>query len=406
MTTIYTNASLFDGVDGKMRANSWFAVDGDRIVSMGEGSSRPRTSDRTVDLGGRYVMPGLFNVHSHMFMDPVNNHLDHLTETEATLNAVRNLRDLLRSGVTTVRECGDPFDIDMKIRDWALSNDDFEAPSVIASGRPMSMTGGHGDFAEGRDGELDNFSHLVDSPDEMRKAVRTAFRNGADAIKMMATGGVMSPGDRVNDTALTVEEMRAGVEEAHHKGRIVAAHAQGNAGIQNALDAGVDSIEHGIYVDEAQAEFMARNGVVLVPTLCATWGISERGRGIVPAFMERKNDQVQADFFRNMRMAHDKGVTFAVGTDAGTPFNGFATGTAEEMWLLVNKAGLSNVEALRAATVNAARLLRLDADRGTLEVGKRADFLVLDADPTVDIAAVQQTDKAVVKGGRLFNGSL
>lgn len=405
MTTVYRDANVFDAVDGEVHQVS-FRVEDDRITAMGLASSVDTEDAETVDLSGRYVMPGLFNVHSHMFMDPINNRLDHLTETEATLNAVHNLRDLLHSGVTTVRECGDPFDVDVKIKRYAQSNADFEAPRIVASGRPMSMTGGHGDFVEGPNGELGNFSHLVDSPDEMRKAVRTAFRNGADGIKMMATGGVMSPGDRVNDTALTVEEMRAGVEEAHHKGRKVAAHAQGNAGIQNALDAGVDSIEHGIYIDESQAEFMARNGVFLVPTLCATWGISERGRGIVPAFMEKKNDQVQADFFRNMRMAHDKGVTFAVGTDAGTPFNDFATGTCEEMWLLVEKAGLSIVEALLAGTANAARLLGVDDDRGTLQVGRRADFLVLDSDPTRDIRAVAQQDKAVVKGGRLFYGKL
>jgi imidazolonepropionase-like amidohydrolase len=216
----------------------------------------------------------------------------------------------------------------------------------------------------------------------------------------MATGGVMSAGDNIDDTALTPAEMRVAVEEAHHKGKTVAAHAQGNSGIQNALDAGVDSIEHGIYVDEKQADLMIKRHVYLVPTLNAAASISKYGRDKLPAYMIRKNDQVKTDFFKNISMAFQKGVKVIVGTDAGTPFNSFKTGTWEEMQLLVNEIGATPTQALFSATQYAADLLGISENYGTLEVGKYADFLVLKADPTQNIDAITQKDKVVYQHGK------
>lgn len=397
MSTIYYNASLFDGKSESVTRDAWFEVSGNKISQMGTGTPSSN-SDNKIDLKSKYVTPGLINAHTHMMMNPVTNKLEYLTETEVAATAIQNLRDLLESGVTYIRDCGCAFNTDIKLRDFAKDHY-LDAPGIVASGRPMSMTGGHGDFKEGAHGEID-WSYLTDSPDEMRKSVRTALKIGADNIKVMATGGVMSAGDNIDDTALTPAEMKVAVEEAHHKGKKVAAHAQGNSGIQNALDAGVDSIEHGIYVNEKQAEYMVKNNVYLVPTLNAAASISKYGRDKLPSYMIRKNDQVKSDFFKNVSMAFKKGVKVIVGTDAGTPFNSFKTGTWEEMQLLVNEIGATPAQALLSATQYAADLLGISDNYGTLETGKFADFLVLNQDPTQSIDAITQDDKSVFKHGK------
>ncbi|PIO84603.1 metal-dependent hydrolase family protein [Pediococcus damnosus] len=395
--TVFYNANIFNGKDTEVMQNQWFEVADGKFKQIGVGNVPASIDEKKVNLQGKFVMPGLINAHTHMMMNPVTNKLEYLTEAEVTVTALKNLRDLIGSGVTYIRDCGCAFNVDIKLKKLR-DQLDLVIPEIVASGRPMSMTGGHGDFREDEDGNI-NWSYLVDSPDEMRKSVRTAFKEGADNIKVMATGGVMSAGDNVNDTALTMAEMKVAVEEAHDKSKRVAAHAQGNKGIGNALKAGVDSIEHGIYVDEKQAEFMKENNVYLVPTLNAAASISKYGRDSLPAHMTRKNDLVKHDFFEHVAMAIQKGVKVVVGTDAGTPFNSFKTGTWEEMELLVNKAGATPTQALFGATKYAAELLNIAEGYGSIESGKFADFLVLDQDPTQYITAVAQTDKQVFKKG-------
>jgi imidazolonepropionase-like amidohydrolase len=396
MTTVYTNCTLWTGESQAPLTDAWLAVDDGVIQALGSGQAPLQDGQKHVNLNGQFVMPGLMNAHVHLSMDPYGDTMTHQSETAVALRAVQNLRLLLHAGVTSVRDCGCPFNTDIKVK--ALRPTLGEPlPDIVASGRPMSMTGGHGDFVEGDNGDT-NMSYLVDSPDEMRKAVRTAFKLGADNIKVMATGGVMSPNDQIDDTALTVDEMRVATSEAHNKHRTVAAHAQGHAGIQNALDAGVDSIEHGIYVDEAQAAYMAAHAIYLVPTVNAPVAISRYGRDTLPDYMNRKNDQVKDDFFAHLRMIFQSDVKVVVGTDGGTPFNSFDKGTAEEMALWVDQCGATPLQALLGATKYASELLRLN-DRGTLAVGQAADFLVLKADPLQDIHALAQTDKKVFKDG-------
>lgn len=396
MTTIFTNLTLWTGTQEEAVKNAWLAVADGKIINHGTGQAPAKAEDELVDLGGRFVMPGLINAHVHLMMDPTSPKLTMLSETEVTVRAIQNLRTLLAAGVTTVRDCGCAFDVDIKLRDLQGQLGEV-VPDIVASGQAMSMTGGHGDFPQG-DGSA-NMSYLVDSDDEMRKAVRTAFKHGADNIKVMATGGVMSPNDRIDDTALSVTEMAVAVAEAHHQHRTVAAHAQGNAGIHNALAAGVDSIEHGIYVDDEQAAFMAANNVALVPTLNAAASISKYGRATLPAHMISKNDQVQADFFAHITRVFQTPVHVVVGTDAGTPFNSFKTGTAEEMALWVESCHATPVQALLGATRYAAELLRIADQRGTLAPGLAADFLVLTANPLDDIHALAATDMQVFKNG-------
>lgn len=397
MKKTYFNSNLFNGVDNKIIADAWFTVDEETGKITETGTRAPASNNEGEDLHGQYVMPGLINAHTHIMDNPVSNQLEFLSETEIAFTALRNLKDLLYSGVTYIRDCGCAFNVDLKLHKLQEQGK-LSGTEIVPSGRPISILGDHGDFRENEDGSV-NFSYLVNSGDDVRKAVREAFKLGIKNIKVMSTGGVMSANDQVDDTELSEVEMQVAVEEAHSKHMTVAAHAQGNQGIQNALDAGVDSIEHGIYIDEHQADFMRDHNVYLVPTLNACTSISKYGKGKIPDYMLTKNEKVKTDFYKNISMALNKGVKIAVGTDAGTPFNTFKMGTLEELALLVHKIGATPYQALLGTTSYAAQLLRIDDNYGSLATGKVADFLVLKENPLEKIEAVQQSDKEIYKKG-------
>ncbi|PMD69050.1 metal-dependent hydrolase family protein [Companilactobacillus nuruki] len=392
--TLYKNFNLFDGNKTKIQKNAWFIVDNEsgKIIKLGFNDA-PKT-ENTVDLKNKYVMPGLVNAHTHIMMDPISNKLEYLSEAEVTFTALNNLKDLLKAGVTYVRDCGCAFDVDIKLRRLQEAGQ-LGGTEIMPSGRPMSITGGHGDFTEGLDGET-TWGNLVDSPDEMRKAVRREFKLGAKNIKVMATGGVMSATDQIDDTELTVEEIKTAVEEAHSKHMTVAAHAEGANGIHNAIVAGVDSVEHGSYITDEDINLMLEKGTYLTPTLIAAYTIPEYGQGKLPQYMLDKANSFIKEFYARIGAAAKAGVKLTFGTDAGTPFNGFKDATKE--FELMNQVGVTNEQALKAS-LNSAELMGIDDEYGTIKEGKFADFLVLDSDPVADVKAIQQVDKSVYKKG-------
>ena len=368
--TLYKNFKLFDGNKFKIQENAWFVVDNEsgKITKLGFNESPDM--ENAVDLKNKYVMPGLVNAHTHIMMNPQTNKLNYLSEAEVTFTALKNLKELLKSGVTYVRDCGCAFDVDIKLR-RLQDEGQLGGTEIMPSGRPMSMTGGHGDFTEGLDGET-TWGNLVDSQDEMRKAVRREFKLGAKNIKVMATGGVMSATDQIDDTELTEEEIATAVEEAHSKHMTVAAHAEGANGIHNAVVAGVDSIEHASYITDEDIEQVLKKGIYVSPTLIAAYTIPEYGEGKLPQYMLDKANAFIKDFYERIGACVKAGVKLTLGTDAGTPFNDFKD-TAKELELLTT-VGATNEQAL-SASINSSKLMGIDDEYGTLEVGKMADFL-------------------------------
>ncbi|MFR4287115.1 MAG: amidohydrolase family protein [Enterococcus italicus] len=391
--TYFKNAHVFTGVNESFEALD-FLVDDQAGTFVEVGSDVTVAEDvEVVDLAGKYVMPGMINAHTHIILDPLfkigglssvnGNQSEPVVDTYI---AVDNLKKLLKNGVTYIRDVGSTYDIDLKLGKLEREGK-IVAPGIIGSGAALMMTGGHG--AElGRE---------VDGPDETRKAARELLKKGARNIKMMATGGVSIDGEQPTDVQLSVEEMKAAVDEAHHKGRTACAHAQGTQGIKNAIIAGVDSIEHAIYLDDEAIEMLKEHGTFVVPTLVAPWAINQH-TDLLPEFMVKKSLEVQEAHFKSIGRAAKAGVKIAMGTDAGTPFNDFEGLNAFELELMV-QAGLTPLQALQATTVNAAELLKIASEAGTIAADKLADFLILERNPLEDIKAVGE-EKIVYKKGK------
>jgi imidazolonepropionase-like amidohydrolase len=268
----------------------------------------------------------------------------------------------------------------------------FVGARIITCGPCLTMTGGHGWM-----GGLE-----VDGCDEVRKAARKNIKQGVDLIKIMATGGVMTPGVEPGSPQLTEEEMRAGIEEAHKAGRKTASHAQGVTGIKNVIRAGIDSIEHGFYLDDEAIEMMLKRGVALVPTLVAPFHIIEGGLTAgIAAYAVEKATRCYQDHLESFKRAHKAGVKIAMGTDAGTPLNRHGANALEIVKMVEH--GMSNIEALLAATKVAADVCDRADLLGTITIGKLADILVIEGNPLQDITILQQSEKIklVIQEGKV-----
>ncbi|CAH1855841.1 metal-dependent hydrolase family protein [Convivina intestini] len=343
--------------------------------------------DKTIDLTGKFVMPGMINAHTHIILDAMFEFNNHFTAVHDTVIAIQNLKRLLAHGVTYIRDVGSTFDIDLILSKLEQENE-LLIPGIIGSGGAIMMTGGHGR----------RLGIETDGLDDIRKQSRINIKKGARNIKLMATGGVSNSGETPHDVQLGVEEMRVAVEEAHHKGYTAAAHAQGNQGIKNAIKAGVDSIEHGIFMDKESIQMMLEFGTYLVPTMIAPWAINSHAKQL-PDFMVDKSLAITKPLQQSLKESYDAGVKIAMGTDAGTPFNDFENGSAFELQLMV-EAGMSEIDVLKAATMNGAMLLHVDEQVGSIEPDKLADFIILNEDPLANIKAVQG-EKTVYKKAQL-----
>ncbi len=391
MKTILTNCTVIDCTGKPPVKDMSIIIEADRISELKAGMYIPTAGEgeRVLDLEGGYVLPGLWDVHAHLgdlIPDP-----KYLLETESPIDyairAGRNAVDALRAGFTGIRIVGEDHYADLA---WKRAFDAgvFVGPRLFVCGRAMCITGGHGHGTLG--------SVEVDGPYEMRKAVREQLKHGADQIKLMVTGGVMTAGEGMQESQFLLDEIQAATEVAHQKGKRVCVHAWGTAGIKTAIRGGVDTIEHGLLDDEV-VEMMVENGVFYVPTLNVTQDEEQILESGMPDFMVEKALGSAKAHLEGFQKALKAGVKIACGADS-SPVADFTLSEIEHL----TRAGMTEMDTLVAATRTSADLCGVMNRMGTVEVGKLADLIVLSADPLEDISNIRRL-KLVLKGGKLVD---
>ncbi|GAA0986721.1 amidohydrolase family protein [Acrocarpospora macrocephala] len=389
-------ARLLDVIEGTMLKDVDVAVRGDVIAEIGPGLR----GDEVIDLGDRTLLPGFLDVHMHL--TGLRSYAEERQLPDREILAVRAAQDcraLLSAGFTTVRDCGSAIALNLR---GLVADGTIPGPRIYAAGPAICQTGGHADahhlpLAVAR---AQPDSLIADGPWACRQAVREAIRAGADFIKICTTGGVSSERDHPNDAHFTPEEIAAIVEEAHRLGRRVASHAQGRAGVLAAVRAGVDSIEHGYYLDEECVAEMAARGTFYVPTFDLRTFFQrtiEGGHGL-PEWRTRKQREAIAAMGRSLLLAHEAGVLIATGSDYyGPPLRAHGANADEPIALA--RGGLPPIEALRALTVNAATVLGVEDRAGSLAPGRWADLVAVDGDPLADIESLRAV-AFVMKAGQ------
>ena len=389
---------VLDVKSGKMLGNQMLLIENGKIVSDGPASSASIPADAVrIELPSATVLPGFIDAHTHLTMDPKFGYETlALSTTRQALIGAKNARVTLLAGFTTVRNVGAQEFSDVALRD-AINAGDVPGPRMLVSGPPLSITGGHCDnnmlpfeYHATSDGVADGISAV-------QHKVRENIKYGADVIKVCATGGVLSLGDNPQHSQYTLEEMKAIVADAHRLGRKVAAHAHGAEGIRWAAEAGVDSVEHGSYIDDAGIAAMKEHGTYLVPTVyLEDWMMDSGGINRLPPPLLAKAKEVIPVARKNISRAFAAGVKVALGTDAAVYPHGL---NAHEFETMV-KLGLTPLQSIQAGTVNAADLLGWSGKVGTLEPGAWADIVAIDGDPLKDITTLQKV-KFVMKGGEV-----
>ena len=387
---------VLDVKTGQTVSNQAITIEGDKIVSIGSASSAASEGATIIDLPNATVLPGLIDSHTHITFDPKGLGYESLgiSVPREALTGAKNARITLEAGFTTVRNVGASGYSDVALRD-AINDGDVPGPRMIVSGPALGITGGHCDnnllpFEEHKEAE-----GVADGVAAVQHKVREVIKYGADVIKICATGGVMSKGDDPNASQYTMDEMKAIVAEAHRLGRKVAAHAHGAEGVRWASDAGVDSIEHGHLMDDAAIATLKKNGTYLVPTLyLMDWNRENMSQRHAPDYIVKKMQAVTAVGQNNAKKAFAAGVKIAFGTDAAVYPHGL---NAHEFAVYV-RLGLTPLQAIQTATINASDLLGRTSTIGTLEPGKYADLIAVDGDPLQDVTTLERV-KFVMKGG-------
>jgi imidazolonepropionase-like amidohydrolase len=399
-TVVVRAGHLLDVKTGKTLSNQTIVIQGDKIASVGSDAQIPAGAE-VVDLSNATVLPGLIDAHTHLTMTTNFGYSTlAISIPREALDGARNARVTLEAGFTTVRNVGARGFTDVALRD-AINAGDVPGPRMLVSGPPLSITGGHCDE------DLLPFEWhaqsegAADGIEAVQHKTREIIKYGADLIKICATGGVLSHGDNPQASQYTLEEMKAIVADAHRLGRKVAAHAHGAQGILWASEAGVDSIEHGSYIDDAAIAEMKKNGTYLVPTLyLADWFLQNAERIGTPPELIAKGREVMPAARKNVARAFAAGVKVGFGTDAAVYPHGL---NAHEFAVMV-KLGLTPLQAIQAATINDADLLGWSDRVGTLEPGKWADIVAVDGDPLADVTTLERV-KFVMKGGEVVRNS-
>jgi imidazolonepropionase-like amidohydrolase len=380
------------------RGPSTVIVENGRISRIEEGATAPAGAT-VVDMRGKTVLPGLIDAHVHLTSDPGTPFWREAIDPPelAAVTGVKNALLTARAGFTTVRDLGAPGNSSFALRD-AIRDGIVPGPRIIASGGALSIIGGHGDVSGFRpevNAVLDPGGTCTGA-DQCAARVREWAKRGSDVIKITSTGGVLSQQGRGLEGHFDPAEIRAITSTAHRLGLKVAAHAHGARGIEDAARAGVDSIDHGTFADSAAIQAIKANGSWYVATLMAFTGVRDRlGKNIFTPVVEAKGREALAQWGTGLTAAHRAGVKIAFGTDAGVFEHGR---NGEEAELMVRLGGMTPREVLVSATTEAAELLGLASEVGTLDVGKSADLIAVDGNPLADAVALTRIGYVMVKG--------
>lgn len=400
---------LIDGMSRTPRDKVTILIHDDRIVSVSPGFTRPAGAE-LIDLSGKTVLPGLIDMHVHMLLD-VSRYPGMLPKVTRSsyddlLSGAANARVTLAAGFTSVRDLGAPTTAVIALK-RAITAGEVEGPRMWVAGAPLGPTGGHSDRSTGFDPAISSAewdSSLIDGPVDAIKKVRALHRAGADVVKIMPSGGVLSVGDDPNAQLMTDDEIKAVVDTAHILHMRVAAHAHGQQAIERASALGVDSIEHGSYADAAAYKVMKANGTYMEPTVIAGASVSEYASVHPGAFersVEAKALTIGPIMSRNAGEAYRAGVKISFGTDAGV----FPHGQNAREFALLAKAGIPVIDTILAATSVAATLLGHADDVGTVQAGRYADIIATNENPLDDVTALQRVS-FVMKGGAVVKGGV
>src|SRR5881275_96125 len=406
-------ARLFDGKSNSLVQNGVVIVQGDKIVDAGSNLPIP-SGAQVIDLGDTTLCPGFMDAHTHLTADFSANYNERrlqeldLNVSEHAIRATAFARATVEAGFTTVRDLGSRFVSSREFVDVALRNSINKGvivgPRMLVATKGIGATGGHfdptsgfRDFLFGR--EPDYTDGIADGPDEIRKAVRFEVKNGADVIKAAVSGGVLSLADEVDTPQLTSAEMAALVDESHRLRKKVAVHCHGDQAAREAIEAGVDSIEHGSFMKPETLTIMKKKGTFLTPTLMATEWIMGKINNYPPVLQAKAKAAAAArsNMFRN---AIKMGIKISFGTDAAV----FPHGQNAKEFKLMVDLGMTPIDALKSATANDAELLGIAQKVGTLEKGKLADVVAMPGDPTQDITATERVSFVMKEGKIIRNG--
>jgi imidazolonepropionase-like amidohydrolase len=410
--TVYIKAGhLFDATSDRLKDNMVLVVEGERLAKVGPASEVAIPAGATViDLSQDWVLPGLIDCHTHLEFradryDPINQVRD--SPFVGGFNGVVNAQKTLMAGFTGVRDVGSQpfFAVDLR---KAIDSGLIPGPRVVASGPGISITGGHGDM-NGFAPAVSNMMYpaekdyaIADGPEEVRKVVREQVKYGVDVIKILATGGVLSAGDKPGAEQFTYEELKVAADEAHRAGRKIAAHAHGTQGIKDAVRAGIDSIEHGSLIDAEGIQLMKEHGTYLDADIYNDdYILGKAAEFGLPKEMIDKEKGVGRLQRENFAKAVAAGVKITFGTDAGV----YPHGDNAKQFHYMVKFGMTPAGAIRAATSSAADLLDRSADQGTLEAGKFADVIAVTANP-LDKVEVLEHVSWVMKGGKVYKDEI
>ncbi len=400
--TLIHAGHLIDGVSDKSHSTITIVIDGERITGIEDGFLKPDEGDTLIDLSTQTVLPGLMDMHTHL--DHQNNSRSYLERftlngADYALMAAHYAKVTLHAGFTTVRDLGGRYNAAIALRK-AIERGEATGPRIFSAGKSIATTGGHGDptnsWAEILGGDPGPADGVVDGPAEASQAVRQRYKDGADLIKITATGGILSPAASGQNPQFQQEELNALIATARDYGFHVAAHAHGAEGMKRAIRAGVRSIEHGTFMDDETMALMKKHGTYFVPTISAGKFVAEKAAepGYFPEIVRAKAAAIGPVAQTTFARAYEKGVTIAFGTDSGVGPHG---SNAKEFVYMV-EGGMPAMEAIMSATSVAAGLLEQTDNLGSIRPGRYADIIAVIEDPLKEISALQEVS-FVMKGG-------